>query len=153
MADYVTSGYTKHFVRPESLRATIESCVTYLEHNKLTHAFDTIAFRGMSGAIVAPSVAMRLSKEVIMVRKPGESAHSSYNVEGNREARRVLIVDDFVNSGNTVRIIAEAVKTFVSESSVLGSVRIIGCLEYRNLDEYPYDANTGYLFNVEELLI
>ncbi len=67
--------------------------------------FDAIAFCGMSGALVAPSVADALDKHLIMVRKADDgSRHSSLPVEGILEGR-YLILDDFISSGRTVKFI------------------------------------------------
>ena len=51
---------------------------------------DAIAFRGMSGALVGPMVALELGKEFIMVRKRNANSHSSYMVEGNTR-----LIDNF----------------------------------------------------------
>jgi orotate phosphoribosyltransferase-like protein len=69
--------------------------------------FDSIAFRGLSGALVAPLVCVLLNKWPIAVRKEHEKAHSSHVVEGFRSAR-YIILDDLIDSGSTVdRIIYE----------------------------------------------
>ena len=41
-----------------------------------------IAFSGMSGALIAPIVALRLKKPLIMVRKDNDESHSGRLVEG-----------------------------------------------------------------------
>lgn len=66
-----------------------------------------VAFRGVSGAMIAPIVAYKLGLNPIGIRKPNESCHS-----GTTKARltldghlveRYVIVDDFITSGDTVR--------------------------------------------------
>jgi len=65
--------------------------------------FDAIAFRGNSGAMVAPALAMELNKYLVMVRKPNDGSHSDARVEGVIGCNyRYLIVDDTVSSGVTV---------------------------------------------------
>lgn len=142
MDAYTTSRYVERYLKPKELRQNIARVVKYIRQNNLIDAFDTIAFRGMSGALVAPTVALRLRKELIMVRK-GEPSHARYEVEGNAAAKRVLIVDDFVSTGDTVREITKGVRNITK-----GAASIIGCVEYRNLNgEYPeYRANNGYLY-------
>lgn len=44
--------------------------------------FDTVVFTGISGAMIAPSVADKLGKHIICVRKGGDGTHSYHNVEG-----------------------------------------------------------------------
>ena len=67
-----------------------------------TVKFDTIVFRGFSGAIVGPVVALRLRKPWALVRKPGDSSHSDRYVEGDVSGDYVII-DDFVSTGDTVK--------------------------------------------------
>jgi|GEM_PF-3585291 hypothetical protein len=66
--------------------------------------FDAIAFRGMSGAVVAPAVAAKLGKPLILVRKDCENSHSSSMVEGcEKDQCEYIIIDDFVCSGATIK--------------------------------------------------
>ena len=69
--------------------------------------FDTIVFRGMSGAILAPLVAAKLGKELLMVRKE-DNSHSSYIVEGNIATRKYIILDDLISTGETILSIFKA---------------------------------------------
>lgn len=84
--------------------------------------FDAIAFRGMSGALVAPNLALRLRKDLIMVRKPktDESTHSGYRVEGRQDAVNYLIIDDLVGTGLTVKNIINEIKNFNPKSKCVG---------------------------------
>lgn len=75
--------------------------------------FDTIAFSGKSGSLMSFPLAHRLDKEIIVVRKPREteSAHSSLLIEGIiPSSRKIVIVDDFVSVGKTIRHIVNAIK-------------------------------------------
>lgn len=134
---YIGDYYVRDYLIPTKLRQVVANCVGYLRCWNLAANFDTIAFRGMSGALVAPMVAMQLDKELIMVRK-GESTHSLFQTEGNAAARNVLIIDDFVVSGATVKAIYDGVQTLTNKRA-----NVIGCLEYRHLDTETYDK--GYL--------
>jgi len=74
-------------------------------------AFDTIAFRGMSGALIAPIVADKLNKSLTLVRKQEvdeHKSHAEYPVEGALFVDYV-IVDDFTNSGRTLREIQKRI--------------------------------------------
>lgn len=73
--------------------------------------FDSIAFRGMSGALVGPAVAATLDKEMIMVRKP-KTSHSIHVVEGFIASQSYVIVDDFVSSGATVSATIGAINSW-----------------------------------------
>lgn len=70
--------------------------------------FDTIVFCGMSGALVAPVVADRLRKGMMLVRKKSDNRHSTFEVEGVIPERYV-IVDDLVDSCSTVQFIIEKI--------------------------------------------
>jgi len=66
-----------------------------------------VAFRGISGALVAPIVAFKLGLNAIAVRKPGADCHNgithhSIALEGS-PVERYVIVDDFVNTGETIK--------------------------------------------------
>jgi orotate phosphoribosyltransferase len=72
--------------------------------------FDTIAFRGMSGALIAPIVAHKLKKEICVVRKPNDGSHSYYQFEGYLKPEKYIIFDDFIGSGTTGGAIVKAMR-------------------------------------------
>jgi len=75
--------------------------------------FDTIAFSGNSGSLMSFPLAHRLNKEIMVVRKPREteSAYSCLMVEGIIPFnRRIIIIDDFVSTGKTIRYIVNTIK-------------------------------------------
>jgi adenine/guanine phosphoribosyltransferase-like PRPP-binding protein len=84
--------------------------------------FRNIAFRGISGALVAPALAVLLEKNLLVVRKPNESAHTRSLVEGNKSHAPYIIVDDFISSGDTIRHIVEAVKAFDDSAKLVAIV-------------------------------
>lgn len=104
-----------------------------------SYEFDTIAFRGMSGALCAPTLAMRLKKQLILVRKPEDSTHDRQDVEGFKGAKRYIIVDDFVCTGNTKRAIIKAVKEFTPEASYVGLLSV-KTIEKSELEKYQRDG-------------
>lgn len=73
--------------------------------------FDVIAFRGWSGGLVAPSVALTLRKEFVLVRKNHDYEHDSHansKCEGHvASGLKYIVIDDFVGSGATVQAIHE----------------------------------------------
>jgi adenine/guanine phosphoribosyltransferase-like PRPP-binding protein len=97
-----------HLIRPldpTTRRDTIEKIIEVLKR----YDFDAIAFRGLSGALVAPTVAMLMDKTLLAVRK-GERCHSSHTVEGDYNAQRYVILDDMISSGDTVKDIFHAIE-------------------------------------------
>jgi hypoxanthine phosphoribosyltransferase len=68
--------------------------------------YDAIAFRGVSGLLVGPSVAIALGVPFIVVRKEGENSHASFNIERGLPIGLVndyIIIDDLISSGDTVK--------------------------------------------------
>lgn len=127
----LTEGYrpkikcTSHLtigLNPEQFAETLHDIVNVLRH----HDFDAIAFRGLSGALFAPTVAMKMSRTLIAVRKKA-TIHSTRIVEGDYNARRYVILDDFVSSGDTVRHIVDEICDAIPDA------RCIGVCEYMYL--------------------
>lgn len=104
---------------PDSLRRVLPNIIRVLSY----YSFDAIAFRGLSGSLVAPIVAHMMDKTLLAVRK-GEQCHSVHMVEGDHNARRYVILDDFISSGTTVREILKWVGREIPHA------RCIGALEY-----------------------
>lgn len=103
----IVSHYLGSTLDCNKLNEHVNNIVQTLRPIKKT--FDTVAFRGMSGALVAPLVAAKMKKHLIMVRKPGDGSHSQYTVEGNINSQAYIIIDDFISTGNTCRAIIDAI--------------------------------------------
>jgi adenine/guanine phosphoribosyltransferase-like PRPP-binding protein len=75
-------------------------------------AFESIAFTGVSGALVAPAVAAKMKKGLILVRKNITSQHSCYLVEGHKlyRSQKYIIIDDFPSTGDTIERIIKQIK-------------------------------------------
>ena len=86
--------------------------------------FDVLVFRGFSGAIVGAPVALRLKKDWALVRKPQDASHTTNRIEGNVWGR-YIVIDDFIDTGATLRTIQDAVKEFGSPSA-----ECLGCVLY-----------------------
>lgn len=92
---------------PKTLTRLVDDCLGKLKPVKKT--FEAFAYRGQSGALVAPILSVMLNKYLLCVRKPGEDSHSTREVEGLQTACNYVIVDDFVSSGDTAIKIQQAV--------------------------------------------
>lgn len=89
----------------EKVRATTEALKPHRKQ------WDSIAVRGMSGALVGAPVSLRLRLPLVVIRKPGENAHSSSTVVNARNVgKRVLFLDDFVGTGATRTAVRQAVE-------------------------------------------
>lgn len=124
MKKYEHAYYLEKVIRSGNLRQTIRLLKIALQG----HEFDSIAFRGMSGALVAPPLALSLRKELIVVRKPSDLAsgsdatHSGYLVEGCKSCKKYVIVDDLIISGRTTCSIYRAIKNFAPNAECIGAI-------------------------------
>ena len=103
-------GWTNH--NPLALANLTHKSIQRLTRLKEALNFDTIAFTGISGAPIAYTASYALEVNVLYVRKTNEKCHGQ-RVEsnsGNQEIRRYIIVDDFIESGDTCRSIHTAIK-------------------------------------------
>lgn len=107
---YTHGGYLAKALERDQIDEAVDDCEKVLK----TKRFDTIVFRGVSGMLVGPIVAHRLRKEVIVVRKSTtDYTHSHREAEGHVGAKRYIVLDDFISSGQTVKTIIKAVEDFV----------------------------------------
>lgn len=93
-------------LRPGGLKLEVQSAARALKKIE----FDAIAFTGLSGAVLASAVALKLNKLLYCVRKQGENRHSDYDVEGPLGALRYIIIDDLIQTGGTLRRIIKQVR-------------------------------------------
>ena len=97
--------------------------------------FEAFAFRGMSGALIAPLLAYKANKTMIMVRKPKPYNdqcydHSRQRVEGDSAAKRYIIIDDIRCTGRTIQDIIERVSEFAPRARCLGMIMYMGVISY-----------------------
>jgi adenine/guanine phosphoribosyltransferase-like PRPP-binding protein len=87
---------------PGAMQARFDILRDKIESTNLD--FDTIAFSGFSGALFGPTLGMALNKYIAYVRPSGyDNCHSIYSVEGPSREAMYIIVDDLVDTGNTLR--------------------------------------------------
>ena len=114
----IIPDYSADFLTPTKLRKAVQKCVRIIRKRKLK--FDAIAFRGLSGAVVAPMVALALKKTLIAVRK---NRSHGIKVCGDLGAQSYLIIDDFISSGETVRKIVTSIeRASLDEPTCVGAV-------------------------------
>lgn len=130
------SYHLKRFIKPAQAKVIVKKCIKLLSKME----FDAIAFRGLSGALIAPTIAMEMGKELIAVRKT-KGDHSTYMVEGDRAARTYVIVDDFIGTGSTVRTMLNQIKEYAPGAECIGVLQAyyidgitdIDCLSYEDI--------------------
>jgi hypothetical protein len=135
----VKSGYMNRAHNPKEIA---EVARLLLKHHPEKLRFDTLVGTGLSGAIVIPPLARSLRKKFLLIRKDGDSSHSSYPAEGVL-GRRWLFVDDFVSSGSTFRKVIAGVNTCVHD---IGRYRypgftseLVGAFQYSD----GFDSNAS----------
>lgn len=108
----IQSSYLSEVFNPSTYTEVIRKVRMKLRNIK----YDTIAFRGISGAAVAFPLAAATGKNLICVRKVNAS-HCHLNVEGCFVGKRYIIVDDFIISGDTLKEIKSSIEEEFKKNS------------------------------------
>lgn len=106
----MSASYLSSVLTPERVRLVVPKLIEMINLHTPSDDYDAIALRGLSGALIAPIVAMQLEKNIVAVRK-GESSHSQHALEGRSEAG-YIIIDDLISSGDTVREILQTMRKY-----------------------------------------
>ena len=116
---FYCSNYHDRTYNPRSLKATVNRVVRYLEKLQKKVKFDAIAFSGTSGAAIAYPVSAIAGYHLINVRREPYKQHHGSKIEasGNRKIYRYIILDDFIASGRTIKLIVRAIKKETIPSS------------------------------------
>ena len=99
-------SYLEDGLNPIYRAKVVTNLVTVLKRVE----FDTIVCRGVSGLMMAPILGHLLNKPITIIRKEGEGAHSSRDVEGETRVKSYVIVDDFISTGSTIETIIVAMQ-------------------------------------------
>lgn len=105
----IPSGYLRLALPPWLITHTVNWTVERIL--ELAPDAQAVAFRGLSGALIAPIVAYKLGLNPIGVRKKVDWSHGAKPVHTRTLERgkidRYVIVDDFIDTGDTVREIVK----------------------------------------------
>jgi adenine/guanine phosphoribosyltransferase-like PRPP-binding protein len=104
---YNHSEYLRYCMHPLALAENLQRAVVALEG----YEYDALACRGISGMSFTFPLTVMVGKPPIVVRKKHEESHGNW-VEGYYAAKRYIIVDDFVGSGDTAREIIKAINAW-----------------------------------------
>lgn len=118
--DIKCAGHLEKGLHPEKRKETLWIITEILRQFE----FDAIAFRGLSGALFAPTVALALNKTLLAVRK-GEQNHSCRMVEGDYAALRYVMLDDMVSSGDTVRAMHKEIEREMPWAKCIGLLQYL----------------------------
>ena len=102
------AGWLWQMMDPVKFDALCKKTVRRLRGLRRGHKFDSIAFCGLSGSLLAAAVAREMKLKMIAVRKPGEATHSLRRCELSNECTRAIVLDDFIEAGTTFRRIVRA---------------------------------------------
>jgi len=102
-----SSGYLGMALKMENIPVIVKALESMIRKASILRSFSSIAFRGMSGALIVPALALCLRKHITLVRK--EASHSNYAVEGCVGGKGFIIVDDLISTGDTIEKILQAI--------------------------------------------
>lgn len=110
----IQTGYLERVYNVGQFKRTVKRTIKALRKLKKKTKFDSVAFRGSSGAAMAFIASNALNVPLVHVRKG--SSHCIMSVEGRMDAKRIVIVDDFVDRGGTVRAIIKTITRVYREN-------------------------------------
>lgn len=131
--DYLGEVYSKKYLK------VLPQAVKEVRSLRRKLGFDAIAFTGSSGAALAFPLSFLLELPLIHVRK-GRSHYYGGAIEGTISSKRYLIVDDFIESGSTIRRIIRKI-----DSALNNQAQPVGVYLYVNdnrEDEFVYKTKT-----------
>src|SRR3989304_6509766 len=130
-----STQYLEDAIDSEKSQRMIKELVKYIRDSRVK--FDAIVFRGMSGALVAPIVAYKMKKPLIMCRKGSDDSHSGIKVEGFSQPKTYIIIDDFICTGATLAAIVKTLRDAGSEpgnTTTWGRAKCVGAFLYRSIN-------------------
>ncbi len=113
----IVSEYLTPLFQPTVYANKVNSLVRLIRKSNIK--FKAVAFTGMSGSMIGPAVAARLKKDMVLIRKSGEDRHSTQEVEGRKDIKSYIIIDDRIATGDTVRSIMSGVSSFTKNQAKL----------------------------------
>ena len=122
MTGTLHAQYFPEALRPTTRARTLRACARALRD--VRGQFDGLVCTGVSGLLMAPTLADRLHCPLLVVRK-ADGHHSDLPIEGYHAGDRYVLVDDFVSTGATVQRVA------IQLAKLSPSVHLVGVLSYR----------------------
>lgn len=126
----IHSSYLFNVLDRDKRRKSIREICKIIKKEQLE--FDTIAFSGMSGSLIAPIIADKLKKQMILVRKGKDDTHSHCSCEGFKDVKRYIIVDDGISTGATLKRIKDRISQFNLDAVPVGIFMYNGYFESQN---------------------
>src|SRR5574338_31447 len=133
----VKTDYLQDVFNISNFAEMIDRLIPSAQQMRKEIGFDTIAFQGISGASAAYILSKELYVPLICIRKEEDKSHYARDnglFEGSLDAKRYIIVDDFICSGHTVRRIENII-----HEKLKGEAKCVGYLMYSSSrDPYQY---------------
>jgi len=102
----IACGHVQGLLRADTYQKVINYCIKYLKPH--AHEFDAIAVSGYSMALVGSTIAFKMKKNLVLVRKPSESRYSPLDAEGIT-GQKIVFIDDCIASGSTFKRVADKI--------------------------------------------
>jgi adenine/guanine phosphoribosyltransferase-like PRPP-binding protein len=131
----VISDYLHDIYEPAKLAKIVNRLARKINALRKKTKIDAIAFTGQSGSSVAYPLSYKLGIPLICIRKGCES-HSSKTYEGICPVENYVIVDDFIDSGDTIDRIVNKVK-FYNHSAKLAKILLYQSSRYKQWGGTP----------------
>ena len=138
------TGYSDTLFIVEKLRPTAKAALRAVRRveNALGRPVH-VAVTGKSGIAMAFAMAMLEDIQIVTIRKTNETSHGS-KIEGVGTLADYVILDDFVDSGDTVRRVVRELADFAENRDGV-KPNCVGFIEYCRLDGGHVDSvSTGY---------
>lgn len=152
----IISEYLHNVLDARDLKRVVADTVRAVESlRKKNKKIRAIAFTGVSGAAVAFPVAAITGIDLICVRKKRDSSHSCLSVEGAVNVDEIVVIDDFMSSGATLKKIVRSIRAHRARDRRDSHVKIAACFFWfwdqrtanqygSELDGYPEFENTVF---------
>jgi hypothetical protein len=101
--------YNGHYGATDDLALMVRRATAALRPH--LQRFSFIATSGMSGVLVGAPVSIRLKRPLVIIRKPGDVAHTYSDVVGGPARGPYVVLDDFISFGHTYTRIRSRLET------------------------------------------
>ncbi len=115
----IDTDYLYKIYYPNRYKNLLKKMTKAVKKFKEKKSFDAIAFTGTSGASIAYPLSLRLNIPLICIRK-NDGNHWRFPVEGCINAKKYIIIDDFIGSGATVSNIISSITKRMPKAKPIG---------------------------------
>lgn len=108
MQEFIVSNYLNDLFDITKRNKIIKKLLRQIRYLRLKQQVDGIVVRGVSGLLIGPIIAHKTKLPLAIIRKEDDS-HSPFRIEGIIKTN-YIILDDLINTGNTIKTIIEQMK-------------------------------------------